>query len=129
MCSSVCFLTCDVAFPLPPLRCSLEAAQRRVISHRERRVQELAVHQDHQLHRRGESPPAQRAGPLAGNRTRGGAADVSFYIASQKYCIHLNSACHTKLNGFVDPLRSCQRRKKCWSGRGSMRTADRKWWR
>lgn len=52
-----------------------------------------------------------------------------FYSASHKYCMHLNSAYHTKLDGFVDLLRSCQRRKKCWSGRGSMKTADRKWWR
>lgn len=32
-------------------------------------------------------------------------------------------------NNFSTLLRSSQRRKKCWSGRGSMRTADRKWWR
>lgn len=32
-------------------------------------------------------------------------------------------------NHFSTFLRLSQRRKKCWSGRGSMRTADRKWWR
>lgn len=36
---------------------------------------------------------------------------------------------HISLNGFVALLRLWPRRKKCWSGRGSMKTADRKWWR
>lgn len=69
------FVTGYVSFRLPLVWC-VEAAQRRAISSRQCRVQELAVHQEHQLHRRGESPPAQRAGPLAGNCTRGGAPKI-----------------------------------------------------
>lgn len=76
--SSVWFVTGYVSFHPPPLLWLLEAAQRRVISHRECRVQELPVCQDHQLHRRGESPPAQRSGPLAGNCTRGGSPKLVF---------------------------------------------------
>lgn len=80
MCSSVWFVTGYASFPRHPLRWLLEAAQRRVISHRECRVQERAVRQDHQLHWRGESTPAQGAGPLAGNCTRGGAPDIFPFI-------------------------------------------------
>lgn len=78
---------CNVSFPLPPLCGFLEAAQRRVISHRECHVQELAVLQDHQLHRRGESPPAQRAGPLAGNCTRGGT--TPFFLPTEALMLFL----------------------------------------
>lgn len=73
--SSVWFVTGYVSFPVPPLFSFLEAAQRCVITSGECYVQELTVRQGHchHLHRRGESPPARRSGPLSGNCTWGGA--------------------------------------------------------
>lgn len=74
ICSSVWFVTGYVSFPLTTLLWFLETAEGSVISSRELCVQDLAVHQDHhQLHRRGEPPSPQRAGPLTRNCTRGGA--------------------------------------------------------
>lgn len=61
---------CNVSFPLSPFCWLLEAAQRHGIFHGEYCVQELPVFPDHWLHWRGESPPAQRTGPLTGHCTR-----------------------------------------------------------
>lgn len=114
----------------------LEAAERGAICSRERCVQEPILHQDHnRVHWRGESPPSSRAGPLTGNSTRGGTQNSTGVDSrTHPYCINsrhplYNSAFHTLPNHVVPLLRLWQKRRRCWSGRGSMKTADRKWWR
>lgn len=43
---------------------------------------------------------------------------------------HLFLICHIQFfDTFAVILRLCPRKKKCWTGRGSMRTAVRRWWR
>lgn len=72
--TTVRFVTGHVSVPFCPLNWLLEAAQRRVFSGKHC-AQERTVHQDHhhqQLHRRGESSPASRAGPVLGHCTRRG---------------------------------------------------------
>lgn len=113
---------CNVSFPLSPFSWLLEAAQRHGIFHGECRVQELPVFTDNWLHWRGESPPAQRTGPLTGHCTR---RSMSQKLKSKSYFGPFISIFW--LSVFV--LRLCPRKKKCWSGRGSMRTAGRRWWR
>lgn len=104
--SWVWFVTGYVSFPILLLGC-LEAAQRRVISSRECRVQELSVHQDHKLHRRGESPPAQRSGPLAGNCKRGGAPKMFLFILKVTKTIY-PSIQHLTLY-FLSPSSDCDK--------------------
>lgn len=129
-CKSVCgqvvpCLVCNVSLPLCHFCWLLEAAQGCGIFHGERRVQELPVLPAHGLHRRGESPLAQRSGPLTGHRARRGVSQM-FNSSS---CVR-PFICRIQFSDtFSLMLRLCPRKKKCWSGRGSMRTAGRRWWR
>lgn len=124
-CKSVCgqavpCLVCNVSLPLCHFCWLLGAAQGRGIFRGERRVQELPVFPAHGLHRRGESPLAQRSGPLTGHRARRGGSQMFNSSSCDRHFICRFS------DTFSFILRSCPRKKKCWSGRGSMRTVGRR---